>query len=291
MRLGDRYLYLSRHNIFYFRVIVQIAEKGCNVKKEYRRSLQTRSPHLARKLVRAMRWSFDKHCLTGEVGIVEWEKIKAALDEKLLQLIAEEKEIIRRHGPCTIGQENELKVATLPHLRNLLARLSREMRKGGSLQHVAIPQFVEEAVSDAFNGHETPFQSNEQYLQVCEAVLQMLIAFSQEQIVLHGEARSFNHKKNYSPNTVVVTPQEAPSVKGHSLTAVIEEFCKERAKGGNWNKKTTQENRAHYELFVEIVNERPIESIGPEEARYFKKSLQNLPSAEVSNEVTLDQSP
>ena len=89
MRLGDRYLYLSRHNVFYFRVIVHVVENGCNVKKEYRRSLQTRTPQLARSLGRAMRWSFEKHCLAGEVNIVEWDKIKATLDEKLLQLIAD----------------------------------------------------------------------------------------------------------------------------------------------------------------------------------------------------------
>ncbi len=289
MRSGERYLYLSRHNVFYFRVIVHVTEKGCNVKKEYRRSLQTRSPHLARRLGRAMRWLFDERSVAGEVDIVEWEKIKAVLDEKLLQLIAEEKEKIRKHGPCTIGLESELKIATLPYLRNLLERLSREIQRGDGLQYIEVPQFVEEAVNDAFKEHDTLFESPEQYLQVCEATLQMLIALSQGRIDLNSAARSF--KSGNHGNTIknATAPQPFEN-KGHSLKAVIEEYCEERVKGGNWTEKTTQEYKAQYELLIEVINERPIESVGPDDARYFKKTIQRLPANRKKKPLYRDKS-
>lgn len=50
---SDSYLYLSRHNIYYFRAIVPNVTREELHKREYRRSMQTRSLHVAQRIDRA----------------------------------------------------------------------------------------------------------------------------------------------------------------------------------------------------------------------------------------------
>ncbi|MGW8159957.1 MAG: site-specific integrase [Desulfoprunum sp.] len=277
MRLGDRYLYLSRHNIFYFRIIVAVCDKDCNVKQEYRRSLKTRDPRFAKYIGGAMRVCFEEQGISGGLGIVEWEKVRKILDHKLLQLIAEEKAKVGKRGPYSIGAENEWKQLTLPNLQNALTKLGRERRSEADGQEIPLPQFLEEMVSSIFEEHEEPFQSDDQYLRVCEAVLQMIIQFTRERIKINREARFF--PTNSEQKLVVQNDQDViQSIKGTLLSKVVEEYCNEMMSGGNWTEKTHAEFRSAYDLFVKVVNDRPIAGVGYEESRYFKSTLQKLPS-------------
>lgn len=55
----DSYLYLSQHNIFYFRAIVPSGIREDLHKREYRRSMQTRSLRDARSIARVLRVCFE----------------------------------------------------------------------------------------------------------------------------------------------------------------------------------------------------------------------------------------
>ncbi len=57
----DSYLYLSRHNVYYFRVIIPDGIKEGLHKLEYKRSLRTRSLVVARYMSRALRVCFEEH--------------------------------------------------------------------------------------------------------------------------------------------------------------------------------------------------------------------------------------
>ncbi len=56
---SDSYLYLSRHNIYYFRAIVPYGVKEELHKREYRRSMQTLKLHCCRTIGRTLQVYFE----------------------------------------------------------------------------------------------------------------------------------------------------------------------------------------------------------------------------------------
>jgi len=66
----DSYLYLSRHNIYYFRAIVPNGIREELHKREYRRSMQTRKLRDARAIARALRVCFEANLSGIESGSV-----------------------------------------------------------------------------------------------------------------------------------------------------------------------------------------------------------------------------
>jgi integrase len=61
------------------------------------------------------------------------------------------------------------------------------------------------------------------------------------------------------------------------LSKMIEEYCAEKKREGSWTPKTEAENRAIYNLLIRIIDDVPIDTIGHEQAREYKKTLQLLP--------------
>ena len=69
----DSYLYLSRHNIYYFRVVVPDGIREDLHKLEYRRSMQTRNPQTARTMARALRFCFEAHLAGIRSNMTSWD--------------------------------------------------------------------------------------------------------------------------------------------------------------------------------------------------------------------------
>lgn len=81
----DAYLYLSRHNIYYFRAIVPDGIREELYKREYRRSMQTRSPHVARSMARTLRVCFEDHLEGIRLEMITWEELRKTLDKNACQ--------------------------------------------------------------------------------------------------------------------------------------------------------------------------------------------------------------
>ena len=62
------------------------------------------------------------------------------------------------------------------------------------------------------------------------------------------------------------------------LSEVIDEYCDEQNKGGNWTSKTIDENKASFNLFLKFVGNKHIDTITRKDIRDYKTALQNLPS-------------
>jgi len=65
MSANNPFTYLSRHNVFYFRVVILIRDGVAEVKQEYRKSLRTRDPSAARKMSRVLRACVDSEMLSS----------------------------------------------------------------------------------------------------------------------------------------------------------------------------------------------------------------------------------
>ena len=62
------------------------------------------------------------------------------------------------------------------------------------------------------------------------------------------------------------------------LSEVIEAYCSEQWRSGNWTAKTEQEYRANFALLQEIVGDKPFASLGHAEMRSYKETLLRLPA-------------
>ncbi|MEO5334642.1 MAG: site-specific integrase, partial [Magnetococcus sp. YQC-5] len=74
-----------------------------------------------------------------------------------------------------------------------------------------------------------------------------------------------------------ITQEPQAVVNSPLLSKVIEEYCTEMQAGGLWRDKTEEENRAIFTLFIRIVSDLPMASVGFETARHCKSVIQRLP--------------
>jgi hypothetical protein len=60
------------------------------------------------------------------------------------------------------------------------------------------------------------------------------------------------------------------------LSTLIDQYCAEQEQAGNWQ-KTSMENRAIFRLFLDIVGDIPVSTIGYPTMRGYKEILLKLP--------------
>jgi len=64
----------------------------------------------------------------------------------------------------------------------------------------------------------------------------------------------------------------------HLFSTVIKRFKQENSKAGNWGEKAKGEYEKTFNLFIEIVGDKPLGTLTHADTRQFKEALQNLPT-------------
>jgi hypothetical protein len=72
----------------------------------------------------------------------------------------------------------------------------------------------------------------------------------------------------------VPTASASPSIL---LSEAAENFVRAKLAQGKWSDKTEEENRAVYELFIQIVGDKPVSEIDDETVVYYQETLKKLP--------------
>ena len=98
-------------------------------------------------------------------------------------------------------------------------------------------------------------------------------------------------------NGNTATPKSAQRSQSPEFTElledVIEKFCREKVSSGEWSEKTEFENRAIYELLIQIIGNLPVNQLDHAVARSFKNTVQKLPPNIKKHpryrELTIDQ--
>jgi len=108
----------------------------------------------------------------------------------------------------------------------------------------------------------------------------------------HGD----DEKERESLKSIINTPPTAtapatPSEPdGSLLSKIIDKFCAERVRGGNWTAKTEEEYHGAYKLLLEIIGDQPITDISQETMLEYKEILSKLPSNMRKKPETRDKS-
>jgi len=275
---SDSYLYLSRHNIYYFRAIVPEGIKEDLHKLEYRRSMQTRSPHVAQTIGRALRVCFESNIEGVRANMISWEELKKKLDDTLVQLIAQEKDKLRKVGPYPVIADDIWRNNTIPSYLEAIQTIS-ELRSDKFLDVPSdnIPEFAVALAEKILKSSNIQLdRSSDQFMQFCEATVSMYLEFTRRRIGLNEEAKSFL----VTNLDTVVQPSGIDTNKpsGKLISEVVEKYCSEMMVGGNWTQKTESEYRAIYKLLINITNNMPVSLIDFQVSQYFKEILLKLPS-------------
>ena len=274
MSKANSYLYLSRHNIYYLRVIIPINDTGIVTTKEYRKSLQTRDPVIAQKRSVALRACLGDLYNGQRCVMVGWSDLQKILDQKLLQLIAIEKEYVEKNGPRSPAIEKIWNQEDLPFYQSEINSIFN------ASDDVDVPLFVSGSKAEEIlkkNGVDLE-DSPELFSKFCISVLQMLIEYNSQRIDINNAART------YAPHSsTIISAIKSPPIITHEpsdlLSIVIEEFCDEKVKEKekSWSLGTELKNRATFKTFFEVVQDTPIANITSATARRYKKELQRLP--------------
>lgn len=283
MGKANSHLYLSRHNIYYCRVVVPIGIPGSVIKKEYRRSLRTRDPKTAQKRCAALRVCLEGLCNRQRCVMVGWSELQKILDKKLMQLIAQEHEYVERNGPRSPAIEKTWLQEDLPFYQNEINAILN------SADDVDVPLFV--SGGDAKKILEESgidlSESPELFVKFCVSVLQMYIAYNTKRIEINNAARAYVPQASVEQpivsQSIHIPPvfNSQPLAKPAStklLSEVIEEYCEEKIDANHWKPQTQVVNKAAFQTFLEIVNDMPIAEVTSEVARYYKSTLRKLPA-------------
>jgi integrase len=280
MVYSNSYLYLSRHKIYYIRVIIPNGIKEGLHKLEYRRSLKTRCPHIARMMGRVLRACFEVHLEGVRADMITWEALREILDKRLVQLIAAEREKLSREGPYPLISDDIWKSNTIPNYHQAIRDISAA--RSGHSSNVAsgatcIPEFAEVLAVDILHAAKIDLdKSSDLFRQFCEATVRMYLEYTQQRLTLNDEARSF--KVVQQPSSPFTPSTSTSHVTGKRISEVVETYCQERVAGGNWTAKTETEYRAAYKLLINVIHDRPIKLVDYSAAQVFKATLMKLPA-------------
>jgi integrase len=272
----DAYLYISRHNIYYFRAIVPDGVKEELHKREYRRSMQTRSLQVARNMARVLRVCFEGHLEGIRSDMICWEELREILDKQLEQLISQEREKLRNAGPYPVTADDIWKFNTIPGYRQAIQDIS--LSRADSLSSGNIPKFARSLAEDILQSSNIELdRSSDLFARFCEATVRMYLEFTEQRVILNDEARSFQPVAR-SASVPPVSSDSFHHVDSQPLSKVVESYCEEMVAGHNWTAKTETEYRAAYKLLINIIHDRPVLLVDYPEARVFKETLMRLPS-------------
>ena len=246
----DSYLYLSRHNIYYFRAIVP-KDVGTGLhKREYRRSMQTRNLQVARSMARVLRTCFETQIEGMRDDMVEWEQLRKLLDDTLDDLLGSEREKLKQTGPYPLIADEIWKNDVIPNYTKAISDIStlRSKQQAGAVN--AIPPFVKELAERILRSADIALdESSSLFTLFCEATVRMYLEFYNQRIELNDQARSFQARQ---PLAMSFAPPSAnESIAPDSLISdLVEEYCNEIVAGGNWTPKTELEYRAAYKMLL-----------------------------------------
>jgi len=268
----DSYLYLSRHNIYYFRAIVPAGVREDLHKREYRRSMQTRSLRVARNMARVLRISFDGHLEGMRASMTSWEGLRKTLDDRLDQLIMLERDKLHNTGPYPVTADDIWKSDIIPNYRQAITDIS--LSRVDSLSSGCIPDFVRNFAEKILQESNLDLdRESDLFTKFCEATARMYLKFTEERIILNDEARSFQPVSR--PASPALISHAPPSPK---ISEVVDTYCREMVAGGNWSAKTESEYRGGYQTLITIIHDMPAALVDYPMAQAFKGTLTRLPS-------------
>jgi hypothetical protein len=93
------------------------------------------------------------------------------------------------------------------------------------------------------------------------------------------------HLAAFSGNTVADAPSSPSSPT--LLSEAIEDFVREKLVRNRWQEKTEEENRAIYDLFIQIVGDKPVAEIDNELIVTYLETLKKLPPNRNKSQFTL----
>ena len=149
---SDSYLYLSRHNIYYFRAIVPDGIKDDLHKLEYRRSTQTRSLSVARNMGRLLRVCFETNLDRLRANVISWDELRKILDKELDRFISVEQAKLKKEGPYPLAADDIWKEHAIPNYNQAIDAITelRTDRMSGESSG-SIPEFAETLAETLLN--------------------------------------------------------------------------------------------------------------------------------------------
>ncbi len=191
---ADSYLFLSRHGIYYFRVLVPEGIREDLYRREYRRSLQTRSLHVARSLARALRVCFESYLAGIAAYMISWDELKKLLDKELERILSAEQNKLSRSGPFPVEAGNIWKHDTIPNYQKAIQTITdlRSVPISGLHPEESLPHFAENLADNILQKSNIRLdKSSDLYMLFCEATVRMYLEFTQQRIQLNDDALLF----------------------------------------------------------------------------------------------------
>lgn len=290
------YLLLSSYGVYYFRIMVPKAlRRHFEGKREVRRSLRTsnrkEAVKRARELMVDITRIFEETRQIAQHEKFDYEKVCYSWEFRK-KLVDREAELCRYSLEKVIDAKGPVPTDHLGYIENperFLAENYGLVSKADRLK-----TFYERFAL------RLDLLAEENHADFKDMIREMY-----DQYLVPNFWNYSRSKTTFGPpaiqhetQSLVVIPQQLPSAQEPETEAtliskVIEEYCDEKKREGSWTEKTENENRAIYDLFVRILGNISIKAISHEQARDYKRVLQQLPpnlnKAPLYKSKTIDQ--
>ena len=277
---ADSYLFLSRHGIYYFRALIPYGVRDDFYRREYRRSMQTRSLHVARSMARVLRVCFESQLEGIRTYMVTWEELKKILDNELRRLITAEQSKLMRSGPYSEMANALWKNDTIPNYEQAIRKIAEERSTcltGADTQ--GIPEFAQNLAGQILKTNNIKLDnSGDMFSLFCEAIVQMYLEFTKKRILMNADAVTFDAHQDGQPIPFCLPTAAAPVFKSTPISEVVDIYCKEMVAGGNWTEKTEADYRTAYNILIKLTNDMPVALVDYSTAQFFKETLKKLPA-------------
>lgn len=255
---------------------------SCLDTREIKKSLATNNRKEA--INSAMRLSaiLDDLFTKLRFGHMRYDQLKPILEKAYHELLGIQDRLIKREGA-----KSKSRVSMLEKASKEFAQLSEHLREGNvEAYHEFLngsdqKDFIETRLKRRLHniGQDGSLETRAGVKVIAE-LTNMLSKFYQDTVKMHRGALEYN------PQTSPSYINAAASASSPKLSEVVAEFSEEKKRARHWNLKTITQNAAHYRQFIEIMGDKPINSITRPDAKHFKDVILKLPPHVTKNRVS-----
>lgn len=266
------FFYLQkRKEYYYFRIRVPKDLKNYFPTAEIKRSLKTKRFSLAKQLARRILFKVEQVFTAVRLGMLTDSQIKEFIAKYIDTVLTEfETDKILKRGMSPDSVELLKKVQTA--YGYVIDKLKEDLALGNYNDYnKAVETFISE---NNLNIEKDSFEYN----KLCRELLKAKIEIFRIEL----ERLKGNYSNDYDLflKKVLDKSQKAQSTiqKGEKLSSIIDKFIDEKTIANSWTEKTLQENKTIYNIFLQLVGDRPITEIDREILLDFRNKLVKLPS-------------
>lgn len=267
------YIYLSRHNVYYFRWPIPAKLHPTRKVHHIRLSLGTRSPAAALSYARFLTYHAEEVQRRLYRGCMDYKELRKALTDYFSKMLLKRQALMDNKGPL---EPNELK-GIQDNIKILEASIQSGSNEVHLLEALGMEQPEDRIVKLIQHLGLDVKRGSPEFTTLLNEYKYPALQFLQELLKYNASFAKYELQAPLTWSDKIVQHSLIQS-EGKTLKQLVDDFIADRTAEGSWSRRTLDARKAQLFLLQEILgDEKPVQTINADEVQSVKAIIRQLP--------------